>query len=85
MFNGNLPIVKMNVREYDTNQGKYIEVEKDVEILTINLNTGSIRVRHIAKMFSKEKSIQCENIYDSEFVNNIIELIKANEDWKSMK
>ena len=55
MFNGDLPIVKAKVRTgYDSPSESYLFEEIDVEVLTVNFNTGGMRVRYLAVMFNSD-------------------------------
>jgi len=76
MFNGSLPIIKANVIiEYDGSNCTYIYDTIEVEVLTINLASGSLRVRYIANIWG-ELEIRCEDIYDSEYIEKILKLLK---------
>ena len=78
IFNGDLPIIKTKVIvAYDKVQDKYIYDEIPVEILTINLNTQSMRVRYIANIWNKEPEIKCCDIGmpNEKFLKDLIKYI----------
>lgn len=77
MFNGDLPIIEENVPvKYDRINNQRIYSKIPVEILTINFNTGSLRVRYIASIFSEVEKIEVTDIFNVDYVNSIIEKLK---------
>ena len=78
MFNRDLPITKMRViSHYDYVQEQYVFAEQDVEVLTINFNTCSMRVRYISKRFSDTETIQCEDVFNPEYFNKVLVTVKG--------
>ena len=68
MFNGDLPIVKANVTVAYSKETGYIKEVIDVEVLTVNFNSGSMRVRYLKKIFGDEASIQTADISNTPFM-----------------
>lgn len=76
MFNGCLPIVnaKVQVGIHKTSNGDgTIRIEHiydviPVEVLTINFNTGGMRVRYIASIYSDEPEIRSVDIENTPYL-----------------
>lgn len=83
MFDGTLPIVEASVItglvRHQTETGsrlEYIFETIPVEVLTVNFNTGGMRVRYIASIYSESPEIRTVDINNTPFLekfNNNIE------------
>lgn len=79
MFDGSLPITTAKVKtgiiktliekgNYDIN---HIYETIPVEVLSISFNTGNMRVRYVASIWSEAPSIECVDIDATEFIENL--------------
>ena len=68
MFNGSLPIVIAKVMTGYVNK-EYVFKEIAVEVLTVNFNSGTMRVRYMAKIFEDVKTIQTNDISNKPFMS----------------
>lgn len=79
MFNGDLPIVKAKVKTGIIKTPKtdgsfytdYVFNEIDVEVLTVNFNTGGMRIRYIANIWGNGDSIESCDISNESFMKII--------------
>jgi hypothetical protein len=70
MFNGDLPIVNANVTVGYTNDS-YVREVISVEVLTVNFNSGSMRVRYMAKLFGELPSINTADISNEPYLESL--------------